>query len=105
MTNKFEYAARVEQLSVRGHGTPNAPRNNRVQEESWFHCCSILQRFVKYRSQSSASVFAFCESRSQARIAASIEQSTDSSVAFSMRSRPNLRPLSCAFVIDNMASL
>jgi hypothetical protein len=35
------------------------PRNNRVQEQSCFHCCSILQRLVKCRSQNSASVFAF----------------------------------------------
>ena len=39
--------------------TQEASRNNRVQEQSCFHCCSILQRFVKCRSQSSASVFAF----------------------------------------------
>jgi hypothetical protein len=62
MTNKFEYAARVGQLSVRGHEPQRPPETTECRKRVVFHYCSILQRFVKCRSQNSASVscvFAF----------------------------------------------
>ena len=61
------------------------PRNNRVQEESWFfHYCSILRRFVSGIVPEPCQRLRFYESESQVRMASLIEQSADSSVASSM---------------------
>ena len=108
LTKKLTVQRVWSNLTCVAMGPRTPPETGR---ELIFHCCSNLQRFVKYRSQNSensASVFGFCESRPQARIAALIEQWTDSSVASSVKQTEfenhKLRILSLAFALRRRSS-